>query len=110
MSIYQAPTGLMVGLDLAYNLHAAYSNFIPGIKPLVTQAMGKIMKSNPVSGPPQGDHEETSATFSPWPRPPCFALASASLLLPPCSALFVSPSSLRPSFAQPLDGSASLAP
>ena len=47
MSIYPAPTGLMVGIDLAYNLHAAYGNFIPGMKPLVTQAMGKIMKSNP---------------------------------------------------------------
>jgi hypothetical protein len=47
MSIYPAPTGLMVGLDLAYNLHAAYGNFVPGMKPLVTQAMAKIMKSNP---------------------------------------------------------------
>ena len=37
----------MVGIDLAYNLHAAYGNFVPGMKPLVTQAMGKIMKSNP---------------------------------------------------------------
>jgi len=37
MSIYPAPTGLMVGLDLAYNLHSAYGNFIPGMKPLVTQ-------------------------------------------------------------------------
>ena len=47
MSIYPAPTGLMVGLDLAYNLHAAYGNYIPGMKPLATQAMAKIMKSNP---------------------------------------------------------------
>jgi len=47
MSIYPAPTGLMVGLDLAYNLHAAYGNYIPGMKPLVTQAMAKIMKANP---------------------------------------------------------------
>jgi len=36
-----------VGLDLAYNLHAAYGNYIPGMKPLVTQAMAKIMKANP---------------------------------------------------------------
>eukprot|EP00962_Isochrysis_galbana_P055579 scaffold27365_cov118-Isochrysis_galbana.AAC.2 len=47
MSIYPAPTGLMIGIDLAYNLHSAYGNFIPGMKPLVTQALGKIMKSNP---------------------------------------------------------------
>jgi hypothetical protein len=36
-----------VGLDLAYNLHAAYGNYIPGMKPLVTKAMAKIMKANP---------------------------------------------------------------
>ena len=37
----------MIGLDLAYNLHAAYGNYIPGMKPLVTQAMAKILKANP---------------------------------------------------------------
>jgi pre-mRNA-processing factor 8 len=47
MSIYPSPTGLLIGLDLAYNLHAAYGNWIPGMKPLVQQAMGKIMKANP---------------------------------------------------------------
>merc|ERR1712127_91794 len=47
MSIYPAPTGLMLGLDLASNLHAAYGNYIPGMKPLVTQAMAKILKANP---------------------------------------------------------------
>ncbi|GLC46153.1 Pre-mRNA-processing-splicing factor 8A [Pleodorina starrii] len=47
MSIYPAPTGVMIGVDLAYNLHSAYGNWFPGIKPLVIQAMAKIMKSNP---------------------------------------------------------------
>ena len=47
MSIYPSPTGLMVGVDLAYNLYSAYGNWIPGMKPLVQQAMGKIMKANP---------------------------------------------------------------
>jgi pre-mRNA-processing factor 8 len=47
MSIYPSPTGLLIGIDLAYNLHAAYGNWIPGMKPLVQQAMGKIMKANP---------------------------------------------------------------
>ncbi|PNH07205.1 Pre-mRNA-splicing factor 8 [Tetrabaena socialis] len=47
MSIYPAPTGVMIGVDLAYNLHSAYGNWFPGIKPLVVQAMAKIMKSNP---------------------------------------------------------------
>lgn len=47
MSIYPSPTGVMVGIDLAYNLHAAYGNWIPGMKPLMQQAMAKIMKANP---------------------------------------------------------------
>lgn len=47
MSIYPSPTGLLIGIDLAYNLHSAYGNYIPGMKPLVQQAMGKIMKANP---------------------------------------------------------------
>ncbi|KAI8884710.1 pre-mRNA-processing-splicing factor 8 [Backusella circina FSU 941] len=47
MSIYPSPTGLMIGVDLAYNLYSAYGNWIPGMKPLVQQAMAKIMNANP---------------------------------------------------------------
>jgi pre-mRNA-processing factor 8 len=47
MSIYPSPTGVMIGLDLAYNLHSAYGNWFPGSKPLIQQAMAKIMKANP---------------------------------------------------------------
>ncbi|KAG6421487.1 hypothetical protein SASPL_118040 [Salvia splendens] len=47
MSIYPSPTGVMIGLDLAYNLHSAFGNWFPGSKPLIAQAMNKIMKSNP---------------------------------------------------------------
>ena len=47
MSIYPSATGVMVGLDLAYNLYSAYGNWFPGLKPLLQQAMNKIMKSNP---------------------------------------------------------------
>jgi len=47
MSIYPSPTGVMVGIDLAYNLHSAYGNWFPGMKPLLTQGMNKVMKSNP---------------------------------------------------------------
>ncbi|CAN1285639.1 Pre-mRNA-processing-splicing factor 8A [Linum perenne] len=47
MSIYPSPTGVMIGLDLAYNLHSAFGNWFPGSKPLLAQAMNKIMKSNP---------------------------------------------------------------
>lgn len=47
MSIYPSPTGVMVGVDLAYNLHSAFGNWFPGAKPLLAQAMAKIMKANP---------------------------------------------------------------
>ncbi|KAI8848655.1 pre-mRNA processing factor 8 [Chytridium lagenaria] len=47
MSIYPSPTGLMIGIDLAYNLHSAYGNWFPGMKPLIQQAMAKVMKANP---------------------------------------------------------------
>ena len=47
MSIYPSPTGCLVGVDLAYNLHAGFGNYFPGMKPLLSKAMAKIMKSNP---------------------------------------------------------------
>lgn len=47
MSIYPSPTGVMVGIDLAYSLHSAYGNWFPGMKPLMQQAMAKIVKANP---------------------------------------------------------------
>uniref|UniRef100_A0A8R7TPH0 Uncharacterized protein n=1 Tax=Triticum urartu TaxID=4572 RepID=A0A8R7TPH0_TRIUA len=42
LSIYRSPTGVMIGLDLAYNLHSAFGNWFPGLKPLLQQAMNKI--------------------------------------------------------------------
>ena len=45
MSIYPSPTGVLI--DLAYNLQSAYGNWFPGSKPLIQQAMVKIMKPNP---------------------------------------------------------------
>ncbi|KAK3494308.1 pre-mRNA processing splicing factor 8 [Neurospora hispaniola] len=47
MSLYPSPTGLMIGIDLAYNLYSAYGQYFPGLKLLIQQAMGKIMKANP---------------------------------------------------------------
>jgi len=47
MSIYPSPTGVLIGIDCAYNLHAAYGNWFQGSKPLINQAMAKIMKANP---------------------------------------------------------------
>jgi len=47
MSIYPSPTGVLIAIDLAYNLYSAFGNWIPGMKPLLQQALGKIMKANP---------------------------------------------------------------
>ena len=47
MSIYPSATGLMIGIDLAYNLYSAYGQYFPGLKTLVQQAMAKVMKANP---------------------------------------------------------------
>merc|ERR1719149_1688 len=47
MSIYPSPTGVMIGIDLAYNLYSGFGNWFPGCKPLIQQAMAKIMKANP---------------------------------------------------------------
>ena len=47
MSIYPSATGVMIGIDLAYNLYSAYGQYFPGLKALVQQAMAKIMKANP---------------------------------------------------------------
>lgn len=47
MSIYPSPTGLLIVVDLAYNLYSAYGCWIPGMKPLMQQALAKINKANP---------------------------------------------------------------
>lgn len=47
MSFYPSPTGALVAIDLAYNVHSVYGNWSPGMKPLLNSAMAKIMKSNP---------------------------------------------------------------
>ncbi|KAF6806603.1 pre-mRNA-splicing factor spp42 [Colletotrichum sojae] len=46
-SIYPSATGLMIGIDLAYNLYSAYGMYFNGLKVLIQQAMAKIMKANP---------------------------------------------------------------
>jgi pre-mRNA-processing factor 8 len=47
MSIYPSPTGCLIAVDLAYSLYSAYGNYIPGCKPLLQQALAKIIKANP---------------------------------------------------------------
>jgi len=47
MSIYPSPTGVLLAIDLAYNLHSGFGNWFPGVKPLLQRAMNKIMKANP---------------------------------------------------------------
>ena len=47
MSIYPSPTGALIAIDLAYNLYSGYGAWFPGCKPLIQQAMAKIVKANP---------------------------------------------------------------
>mmetsp|Transcript_19842 Transcript_19842/g.58838 ORF Transcript_19842/g.58838 Transcript_19842/m.58838 type:complete len:2310 (+) Transcript_19842:69-6998(+) len=47
MSIYPSPTGALLAVDLAYNLYSGYGAWFPGCKPLIQQAMAKIVKANP---------------------------------------------------------------
>ena len=44
MSIYPSPTGALIAIDLAYNLYSGYGAWFPGSKPLIQQAMAKIVK------------------------------------------------------------------
>lgn len=47
MSLYPSPTGVLLGIDLAYNLYSGYGNWFPGGKPLLQQAMAKLIRDNP---------------------------------------------------------------
>ena len=47
ISIYPSPTGTLIAMDLAYNMHSAFGNWFQGNKVLTLQAMNKIMKANP---------------------------------------------------------------
>ena len=47
MTLYPSPTGCIIAIDLAYNLHSGYGNWFPGCKNLLQQATNKIMKANP---------------------------------------------------------------
>ena len=38
MSLHALSAGVMVGVDLAYNLHSAFGNWFEGVKPLMIQA------------------------------------------------------------------------
>ncbi|KAI5962637.1 PRP8 [Candida pseudojiufengensis] len=46
-SSYPSPTGIIIAIDLAYNMYDVYGNWFPGLKPLVMSAMREIMKANP---------------------------------------------------------------
>jgi pre-mRNA-processing factor 8 len=47
MTMYPSPTGCLIAVDLAYNLYAGYGNWFPGNKPLMQQAMQKLIRDNP---------------------------------------------------------------
>lgn len=47
VSMYPSSTGIMVGIDLAYNMFDAYGTWFEGLKPLIHNGMRTIMKANP---------------------------------------------------------------
>ncbi|KAJ9460206.1 Pre-mRNA-processing-splicing factor 8A [Diplonema papillatum] len=47
VSKYPSATGVLVGIDLAYNLHSAFGNWFMPLKSLVGKEMTEIMKSDP---------------------------------------------------------------
>lgn len=47
VSMYPSQTGVMIGIDLAYNMYDAYGNWFSGFKTLIQNGMKTIMKANP---------------------------------------------------------------
>ncbi|KAL6928706.1 hypothetical protein ACO0SA_002035 [Hanseniaspora valbyensis] len=47
VSSYPSQTGILVGIDLAYNTYDSFGYWIPGLKPLISTSMATIMKTNP---------------------------------------------------------------
>ncbi|CXI49021.1 pre-mRNA-processing-splicing factor 8, putative [Plasmodium berghei] len=47
LSIYPCLTGVLIGVDLAYNLYSAYGNWFNNLKPLMQKTLQKIIQSNP---------------------------------------------------------------
>ena len=41
------PTGVLLGIDLAYNMYSGFGHYIPGAKNVLQRAMARIMKANP---------------------------------------------------------------
>ncbi|KAK6462751.1 putative pre-mRNA splicing factor [Scheffersomyces coipomensis] len=46
-SSYPSPTGIIIAIDLAYNMYDVYGNWFPGLKQLIQNSMKEIMKANP---------------------------------------------------------------
>ena len=47
MTSYASPTGVLLGIDLAYNMYSGFGHYIPGSKFVLQRAMARIMKANP---------------------------------------------------------------
>jgi pre-mRNA-processing factor 8 len=46
-NMYPSPTGALIAIDLAYNTFSGFGNWFPGVKPIMSAAMNKIMKASP---------------------------------------------------------------
>ncbi|KAI6213256.1 WD repeat-containing protein 48-like protein [Aphelenchoides besseyi] len=72
MSIYPSPNGVLIAVDLAYNLYSAYGNWIPGMKPLIRDAMAKIIKANPAMYVLRERIRKVIRSFGSWTTPKTF--------------------------------------
>lgn len=77
MSIYPSPSGVLVGIDLAYNLHSAFGSWFPGLKPLMQRAMNKIIKVATNSPEPKCVSLPHGERLAP-------ARGAAGMIFPPC--------------------------
>ena len=46
-ALYPGPTGALLAFDLAYNIFAGFGHWVPGLKPTLLEAAGKILRANP---------------------------------------------------------------
>lgn len=93
MSLYPSPTGVMISIDLAYNLWSAYGNWFPGkaicptLVPLLCPPLSIVVVSSPsptTSGKPTATGSQVRQTAPPH-------RLSCCLLCPPVYTCFILP-------------------
>jgi hypothetical protein len=66
---YPSPTGVLIAIDLAYNLYSGFGSWFPGSKPLLQQAMAKIIKVGTHTERARGARQSVIHGHCPAPSP-----------------------------------------